>query len=106
MDDVVIVIQISEVKREDANDLRAVGEVGQPETGVCILREAVEEDLHEFEGVARAIDYGDVRAEAAAPGYVVCTAIHGFHTFPVTWEVFNLQAVSTRTLFFYPPHDP
>lgn len=105
LDDVVVAIQIGEVEREDANDLRAVGKMCEPEGSVCVLRKPIKQDLHELKGIASAIDFGDIRAEAAAPGYVVCTAILGFHTFQSPERVFEIKGLLLWGPFsFVPPH--
>jgi hypothetical protein len=105
LDDVVVAIQIGEVEREDANNLRAVGEMREPEAGICVLRKPIKQDLHELKGIASAIDFGDIRAEAAAPGYVVCTAMLVFHTFQSPERVFEIRRLLLWELFsFVPPH--
>ena len=62
LEDVEIGIEVSEVEREDADDLRRVLKIGEPECGFGVLGEAIKDDLHELEWFSGAIGRGDPQA--------------------------------------------
>ena len=66
LQDFEVRIEVGEVEREDADDLRGVMEIGKPECRFRILSEAIEDDLHQLEWFTGAIGDRDPQAEPAA----------------------------------------
>lgn len=79
LENVEVGIEVREVEGEDADDLRGVLKIGEPECGFGILSQAIEDDLHQLEWLSGAIGDRDSEFQSAGLGCVVCTVKRRFH---------------------------